>query len=96
MRTSSVANETVKHYGVTINKAEGLRTGQLIILLREMFSFVCYKPDTCKYKPAYKKIWIFPQEISVNMRIKYIGMLSDISREELILICLGLTNTLGH
>ena len=24
MRTSSVANETVKHYGVTINKAEGL------------------------------------------------------------------------
>ena len=28
MRTSSVANETVKHYGVTINKAEGPRTGQ--------------------------------------------------------------------
>ena len=28
MRTSSVANETVKHYGVTINKADGLRTGQ--------------------------------------------------------------------
>ena len=25
--------------------------------------------------------------------MKYIGMLSDISREELILICLGLTNT---
>ena len=24
MRTSSVANETFKHYGVTINKAEGL------------------------------------------------------------------------
>ena len=28
MRTSSVANETVKNYGVNINKAEGLRTGQ--------------------------------------------------------------------
>ena len=55
MRTSSVANETVTHYGVTINKAEGLRTGQLIILLEEMLSFVCYKPDTCKYKPANKK-----------------------------------------
>ena len=51
----SLANETVKHYGVTINKAEGLRTGQLIILLVEMLSFVFYKPDTCKYKPAYKK-----------------------------------------
>ena len=48
MRTSSVANETVKHYGVTINKAT-------IILLVEMLSFVCYKPDTCEYKPAYKK-----------------------------------------
>ena len=28
MRTSSVANETVKQYGITINKAMGLRTGQ--------------------------------------------------------------------
>ena len=28
MRTSSVANETVNHYAITINKAEGLRTGQ--------------------------------------------------------------------
>ena len=57
MRTSSwsVANETVKHYGVTINNAEERRTGQLIISLIEMLSFVCYKPDTCKYKPAYKK-----------------------------------------
>ena len=26
-RTKSVANETVNHYGVTIDKAEGLQTG---------------------------------------------------------------------
>ena len=49
-----------------------------------MLSFVCYKPDTCKYKPAYKKIWIFPQEIFVNLSIKFIGMLSDIPSEKLI------------
>ena len=58
MRTSTLANQTVKHYGVTINKAEGLRTGQLIILfvqMSEMLSFVFYKPDPCKYKRAYKK-----------------------------------------
>ena len=41
-------------------------------------------------------MWIFPKEISVNLNIKYIGMLSDISSKELILIRLGLTNTLGH
>ena len=92
MRSSSVANESVKHYGVPINKAKRLRTGRTIILLVEMLSFVCYKPDTCKYKPAYI-IWIFPQEISVNLSIRYIGMLSDFSSEELIVICLGLTNT---
>ena len=34
MRTSSVTNETVKHYGVTINKAEGLRTGQSFYSLK--------------------------------------------------------------
>ena len=66
MRTSSVANETVKHYGVTINKAEGLRTGQLIILLEEMLSFVCYKPDTCEYKPAYKKSGSFLRKYLKN------------------------------
>ena len=95
MRTSSVATETVKHYGVTINKADG-GSNRTIILLVEMLSVVCYEPDTCKYKPAYKKIWIFPQEISVNLSIKYIGMLSDISSEKLIHIYLGLTNTLAH
>ena len=42
MRTSSVANKTVKHYGVTINKAALNRT---IILLVEMLSFVCCEPD---------------------------------------------------
>ena len=53
----------------------------------------------CVINPIHVNIsrfWIFPQEISVNLSIKYIGMLSDISSEELILICLGLTNTLGH
>ena len=50
--------------------------------LLEMLSFVCYKPVTCiKYNPPDKKIWIFPQEISVNLSIKYIGMLSDISTD---------------
>ena len=77
---------------LSINQEASNRT---IILLVEMLSFVCYKPDTCKYKPAYI-IWIFPQEISVNLSIRYIGMLSDFSSEELILLCLGLTNTLGH
>ena len=78
---------------LSINQEASNRT---IILLVEMLSFVCYKPDTCKYKPAYKKIWIFPQEIFVNLSIKFIGMLSHISSEKLILIYLGLTNTLGH
>ena len=48
------------------------------------------------YKPACKKTWIFPQEIFVNLNIKFIGMLSDISSEKLILFDLGLTNTMGH
>ena len=76
--------------------------------LLEILSFVCYKPDTCiKYKPVLQKIWIFPQEISVNLSIKYIGMLSDISTDPylpgsnkytkaLIYLCLTNTaNTLG-
>ena len=60
-----------------------------------MLSFVCYKPDTCKYKPAYI-IWIFPQEISVNLSIRYIGMLSDFSSQELILINLPASNKYGN
>ena len=63
MRSSSVANETVKHYGVPVNKAKRLRTGWTIILLVEMLSFVCYKPDMCKYKPAYKKSQGHPTRI---------------------------------
>ena len=60
-----------------------------------MLSFVCYKPDTCKYKPAYI-IWIFPQEISVNLSIRYIGMLSDFSSQELILINLPASKKYGN
>ena len=51
-RTSSVANKTVKHYGVTINKAEGLRTGQSFYSQKCWALCVINPMRTCKYKQA--------------------------------------------
>ena len=89
MRTSSVAYGTVKHYGVTINKAKGWWT---ILLLVELLCFMCYKPDTYKWASLQKNL-------DLSSAFKSIGMLNGISSEELILICLCLTytaNTLGY
>ena len=35
------------------------------MLLVELLCFMCYKPDTYKYEPAYKKTWIFPQALNL-------------------------------
>ena len=93
MRTSSVANKRLNIMALLSIKPRGSeqdnhftrRNVKLCVLWTR-----CVHVNISRLK---KKIWIFPRKISVNLSIKFIGMMRDISSEELILIYLGLTNT---